>query len=324
MKYLITGISGHIAPHLAKILLDEGHEVHGTLRGSSGREYDLLDILTNEEVENIKYHYIDLRDYNSVHKVVDENKFDGVFHLASQSHPAVSFREPILTYQSNVIGSVNLITALQGSDTRLVAASTSEVYGDEGKNVEVLTEDMPVSPSNPYGVSKASMDLILQERIKNGFLDAVIVRPFSHLAPRRGNIFSISSDAYQLAKMMLGMQEPVLKIGNLNTERVVIDARDVARAYYILMKDEDLKHRVFNVCGDKTRLHKMEYYTDTLISLSHLDVEKKIHKPFYRDIDIQRQWGSSDRIRETGWSESYDIIDTLNDVLWYWVNKLKK
>ena len=90
MKYLITGITGFAGPHLAKLLLDEGHEVHGVVRTANGREMDLVDVMTVKEIESIKFHYVDLKDYMGLQKVLLEN-FDGVFHLAAQSHPPTSF-----------------------------------------------------------------------------------------------------------------------------------------------------------------------------------------------------------------------------------------
>ena len=71
----------------------------------------------------------------------------------------------------------------------------------------------------------------------NGFLKGFVTRAFSHTGPRRGFNFSISSDAFQIAKMMLGKQDKVLQVGNLETERVVIDVRDCVNAYYLLMKN---------------------------------------------------------------------------------------
>ena len=71
---------------------------------------------------------------------------------------------------------------------------------------------------------------------------------------RRGFNFSISSDAYQIAKMMIGEQERVLAIGNLQTERVVIDVRDCVNAYYLLMMTDKSNGGVFNVCGENVHL----------------------------------------------------------------------
>ena len=55
MKYLVTGITGFAGPHLAKLLLKNGHEVHGIVRTANGREMDLVDIMTLEEIESIRF-----------------------------------------------------------------------------------------------------------------------------------------------------------------------------------------------------------------------------------------------------------------------------
>jgi len=326
MKYLITGISGFAGPNLAKLLLDEGHEVHGIIRTANGREMDLLDIMSFNQLNSIKFHYLDLKHYYGVKKLIESEKFDGVFHLAAQSHPPTSFKDPILTWDENIGGTMNLITALEGSETRFMFCSTSEVYGDTGKDIGLLTIDTPIKPNNPYGASKAAMDLYVQERSSNGFLDGFVTRAFSHTGPRRGKIFSISSDAYQIAKMELGLQEPLLKIGNLQTERVVIDVRDCVNAYYLLMLNKGSKGNVYNVCGSD--VHKMQYYTDLLIensSFNYEDINQEIYPPYYRPIDIQVQIGDSkELVNLTGWSPKISINQTMGDLLNYWIDKLKK
>tara|TARA_R110000803_G_scaffold209601_1_gene279553 strand:- start:165 stop:1142 length:978 start_codon:yes stop_codon:yes gene_type:complete len=324
MKFLITGITGFAGPHLANLLLEKGHEVHGVVRAANGRETDLLDIISNSNLQQIKFHYLDLKNFFSVDKLFKAEDYDGVFHLAAQSHPPTSFMDPILTWDENVNASVNIITALQGSETKLMFCSTSEVYGDACKDVGRLSTDMPLTPSNPYGTSKAAIDLYMQERTSNGFLKGFVTRAFSHTGPRRGRIFSISSDAAQIAAMEKGMQKPILKIGNLKTERVVIDVRDCVNAYYLLMIAEESNGKVFNVCGDK--INKMQKYTDLLIEHSKFEydeVEQRIHEPYYRPIDIQVQLGDSTSLREiTNWEPSIDISTTMKDLLDYWRKKL--
>lgn len=324
MKYLVTGITGFAGPHLAKLLLKKGHEVHGIVRTANGREQDLLDVMSVQELSSIKFHYLDLRHYYGVQKLINEEKFDGIFHLAAQSHPPTSFVDPILTWQENVIGTVNLITVIQGSPTRFMFCSTSEVYGDQGKDVKLLTINTPIKPNNPYGTSKAAMDLYVQERSTNGFIDGFVTRAFSHTGARRGKIFSISSDAYQIALMELGLQEKILKIGNLQTERVLMDVRDCVRAYYLLMNNPNSNKHVYNVCGNE--VHKMQYYTDLLIEHSKFEyneIEQKIYAPYYRDIDIQVQIGDSKELKElTGWEPIISINDTTQDLLNYWRKKL--
>lgn len=326
MKYLITGITGFAGPNLAKLLIKDGHEVHGIVRTANGRELDLLDVLSIDELTKIKFHYLDLKHFYSVQKLFSSEKFDGIFHLAAQSHPPTSFVDPILTYEENVSGTVNIITSIQGTDTKFMFCSTSEVYGDTCKINGMLSVDTPLHPSNPYGASKAAMDLYVQERTANGFIKGFVTRAFSHTGPRRGKIFSISSDAYQIASMELGLQEKVLRVGNLQTERVVIDVRDCVRAYYLLMKNPDSNGKVFNVCGKD--VHKMQHYTDLLIkksSLKYEDVRQEIYPPYFRPIDIQVQIGDSKELVElTDWSPEIGIEQTMEDLLNYWRNKLKK
>jgi GDP-mannose 4,6-dehydratase len=325
-KFLITGITGFAGPNLAKLLIKEGHEVHGVIRCPNGRQTDLMDILTLDEYNQITFHSLDLKQTNSVFKLFENNKFDGVFHLAAQSHPPTSFSDPILTFDENVTASMNIITALEKTGTKLMFCSTSEVYGDTCKDRGILKVTDALTPHNPYAASKAAIDLYLQERFKNGFIDGFITRAFSHTGARRGFNFSISSDAFQIAKMVLGLQEKKLKIGNLKTKRVVIDVRDCVNAYYLLMMEPKSSGKVFNICGKE--VHEMQYFTDKLIECSGIpynDIIQEIDPKLYRPIDIQVQIGDSSEVEElVKWVPKYTIDETMKSLLDYWLNKLKK
>ena len=122
--------------------------------------------------------------------------------------------------------------------------------------------------------------------------------------------------------MMLGKQEKILKIGNLDTVRIVADVRDVANAFFIIMLSDKSSGQIYNVCSGTP--FKMRHYTETLLKLSGLqNVEQEIEPKFWRDIDIQYQDGDSSKLKEElGWKPEYTIEDTLNDLLQYWVNKI--
>ncbi len=325
-KYLITGITGFAGAHMVNLLHKEGHEVYGLVRRTNGMESDIRDVVTDDAYEAITFVYADLTNYRSLRTVFETYQFDGVFHLAAQSHPPTSFRDPIGTMETNVMGSANLIQVIQDHQEacKLMFCSTSEVYGNVGQDGRKIHWEDQIVPSNPYGASKAATDVYLQERMNNGFIKGFITRAFSHTGPRRGRIFSISSDAYQIARMMKGFQEPVLKIGNLSTTRVVMDVRDTVRAYYLAMIHPEVNNHVFNICGDTPR--KMQYFTDKLIELSGLDhVEQKIHEPFWRPHEIYYQHGDSTNLVElTGFKEEYDIDTTLGDLLKYWYDKISE
>jgi len=324
MKYLITGITGFAGPHLANLLHDHGHEIHGLIRGSNGMETDILDVVPEYVFETINFVYGDLKDLRSMQKVFSHESYDGVFHLAAQSHPPTSFSDPLETFQTNVIGSANLIQCIidHQPECKLMFCSTSEVYGNVGQDGRRIKTTDTMMPANPYGASKAAIDLYLQERITNGKIKAFITRAFSHTGPRRGKNFSISSDAFQIAKMMLGMQKPNLLVGNLKSIRVVLDVRDIVNAYYLLMSSPESTGKTFNVSGDVP--YEMQHYTDLLIKLSGVEgVDQTIHKPFWRPHDIHYQHGDcTDLVDITGWKPVYELTVTMQDLLDYWVKKL--
>jgi len=325
MKYLITGITGFLGPHLANKLVNEGHEVYGLVRINMGRENDLRDIIPEDVFSKLKFVYSDLCNFRKLLAIFKEEKFDGIFHLAAQTHPPTSFTDPIGTWEWNVMGSVNLMTAVLDTqpECKFLFCSTVEVYGNEGIDGRKLNEDDKFLPANPYGASKAAIDMYIQERMKNKQMNAVIVRPFCFTGPRRGATFSISSDAIQIARMVLGKQEKVLRIGNLDTIRAVTDVRDIANAFFLVMTNPTTSGKVYNVCGGAPL--KMRYYTDKLLELAGLtDVEQRIDQKLWRPIDIQYQDGDATRIREElGWEPKFTIDKTLEDLLQYWLKKLQ-
>lgn len=326
MKCLITGITGFLGPHLAKLLLKEGHEVFGILRGTRGSEQEIKDLLTTEEFDKITFFYGDIIHYRTIDNLFNNNKFDVVFHLAAQTHPPTSFKDPIGTWETNVTGSINLITCLQDHqpNCHFIFCSTVEVYGNEGIDGRKINESNTILPANPYGASKCAIDLYICERMKNKQMTATVVRPFCFTGPRRGSRFSIASDAVQIANMMLGKQDKVLKIGNLDTVRAVTDVRDIANAFYLISINKNISNgKVYNVCGGDAL--KMKEYTNMLIDFSGLtDIEMKIDDKLWRPIDIHHQDGDSSLIKqELGWEPKINIRDTIKDLLVFWYNKLK-
>ena len=197
-KFLITGITGFAGSNLAKLLLSKGHEVHGVVRCANGRDADLLDIMTEKEHASITFHYLDLKDYAGVSKLFDEH-FDGIFHLAAQSQPPTSFKQPVMTWADNVTATVNIITELEKQSktlpfegckrTKLMFCSTSEVYGDTCAGITPLKITDTLVPSNAYAVINAAIDLDMQERMTNGVRNGVITRAVRHTVIRWWSIF---------------------------------------------------------------------------------------------------------------------------------------
>ena len=325
MRFLITGITGFVGPHLTNLLVEEGHEVVGFVRTSNGREADIREIVPDRHFQNIKFLYGDLLDYESVLRAFHETQYDGAFHLAAQSHPPTSFSDPRGTFLVNTVGTVNLVEAIRTLQPtcRFMFCSTSEVYGAPPEEAGPMHEGFAIAPINPYAVSKAAADFYVRERVASHKLPFYITRAFSHTGPRRGRCFSIASDAYQIVRIKKGFQEPVIRVGTLSSRRVVMDVRDCCRAYYLLMR-HFAPGEAYNVGGDN--LYSMGELLDKMLKLTGLDgkVEKKVDPKLVRPIDIPVQVCDSQKCRKlTGWAPKIPIEQTLQDLLNYYSHKLE-
>jgi len=323
MRYLITGITGFAGPHLANLLIKEGHDVFGLIRATNGREQDLRDVIPAENFNKLKFLVGDLIFPRHMDKIIKKHQFDGVFHLAAQSHPPISFANPRYTHDTNVNGTYNLLDSVinHSPDTDFMFCSTSEVYGVVPESKGLIDEGFPIKPMNPYGVSKACSDMHVRERAKSLNRNFFVTRAFSHTGPRRGNIFSISSDANQIVKIEKGYQDKIIEVGTLSSKRVVMDVRDCVKAYYLLMHKAE-PGEAYNVGGDDA--YTMGELLDKMLNITGLDVEKKVNPDFVRPIDIPVQICDTTKCRTlTGWKPEYKIDRILNDLLDYWRKKIE-
>lgn len=311
MKFLITGINGFAGTHLARHLLNEGHEVFG----ASKEHIDVVPIGHKD---------FDVRKRVEIAQIFDGNKFDGVFHLAAKTHPPTSFEQPVDYFRTNAMGTIHICEAIRKyqPDCVLMNCSSSAVYGINPAHA-ILSEKTRLKPSDPYAVSKAAADMYCNERFKNGFLKGFTTRAFSHTGPGRPSNYSISSDAIQIARIIKGKQEPVIKVGNLDSKRVVMDVRDMVDVYYqLMMKYKSYNSRmesgeVYNIGGDE--LCRIGYFLDLMVEMYDLKVTTEIDDKLFRKIDIPVQCPDSSKVRALlNWKPSIPIETTLKDLVEYW------
>jgi len=324
IRYLITGINGFVGPHLAKLLIDEGHDVAGLVRETNGRKIDMMDVLSDKYYSKIDFYHGDLVNKETIFHLFSNNKFDGVFHLAAQSHPPTSFLDPIGTFNTNANGTIHIVEGIREfrPQCKLMYCSTSEVYGIVPEEKGPIDENFPLIPINPYAVSKAAADHYVRERANSIKLPFFVTRAFSHTGPKRGNIFSISSDAYQIIRIVKGYQDKVIKIGNIESKRVVIDVRDCVKAYYLLMQ-KFTPGEAYNIGGD--RVYSIAELLYMMLEMKGLKGKVKLVKDpkLVRPIDIPLQICNSDKCRKlTGWKPKIPMEQTLKDLLDYWEEKI--
>lgn len=320
MKILITGITGFVGSHLAEYILDlnEGHKVYGLCRWRSPKD-NLAKIY-----DKITLADADLTDLGVLIRRLKSIKPDVIFHLAAQSYVATSFDSPNQTLWTNVIGTCNLLEAVRITeiDPIIHVCSSSECYGQVSKADVPIKETCPFRPASPYAVSKVGEDMIaLQYWISYG-IRTIRTRAFSHTGPRRGDVFVTSSFAKQIAEAELGLREPVIYAGNLDSVRTFCDVRDIVKAYWILVS-KCKPGEVYNIGGNRTV--KIKEALDILLSFSDKKFEVKVDPKLLRPSDVTLQIPNMDKFRnETGWEPEIPLEKTLQDLLNYWKEELSR
>lgn len=315
MKVLITGITGFAGSHLAELLLSQGHEVIGTYRPRSP-----MDNITKEVHKKIKLIECELRDDVAVRSVIGKIEPDRVFHLAAQSFVPSSWISPADTLNNNIIGQLHLFEAIKEKGlidkTRVLIACSSEEYGMVYEDEVPIKESNPLRPLSPYAVSKVAQDMMGYQYHESYGLHVIRSRAFNHTGPRRGEIFVTSTFAQQIALIEAGVQEPFIKVGNLDAKRDFTDVRDTVRAYTMLL-EKGKPGEVYNICSGSTIAIKD--LLNKLLALSDKKIEIKVDPERLRPSDVPILLGDCSRLKEaTGWSPEIPFEQTLKDMLDYW------
>ena len=326
-KVLITGITGMVGSHLVDYLLKNTNwKIYGLCRWRS--PLDNVEHLLPLAIKKTKLHFIygDLTDISSIIKALNISKPDLVFHLAAQSYPKTSFDEGILTFNTNISGTYNLLDAIRILRLKplIHICSSSEVFGKVKKKDLPIKENCSYHPASPYAISKVGTDLVGKYFFEAFNLKILITRMFTHTGPRRGDVFAESSFAKQIALIENKKMPNVVKVGNLKSLRTYADVRDAVRAYYLLLTKKPMPGEIYNIGGNFTcSISDMLNY---LISLSHVkNIKIKIDKERVRPIDADLQVPDTSKFyRHTKWKPQITFKKTMQDLLEYWRIKVNK
>ncbi len=327
MNALITGITGMVGSHLVDYLIENTNwNIYGFIRW-------------NDRLDNLEHHFDrinkkdriflingDLNDLASVQTAIQESEPDYVFHLAAQSYPKTSFRAPLETLQTNIIGTANLLESIgnYGNDNIVVhVCASSEIFGKVPKDKLPIDEECSIHPASPYAISKVGTDLLGRYYAEAFDIKVMTTRMFTHTGPRRGDVFSESTFAKQIAMIEGGLQEPTIYVGNLDSLRTYADVRDAVEAYFLLVTKNPIGGEYYNIGGEYTcKIGDMLNY---LISQSTRDdITIEVDKDRLRPIDADLQVPNTEKFRNhTGWKPKYTFEETMNDLLEYWRDQVK-
>ena len=206
-----------------------------------------------------------------------------------------------------------------GLDCRIQLAGSSEEYGMVNPDEVPITEDNPLRPLSPYGVSKVAQDLLGYQYYMSYKMDIVRTRGFNHTGPRRPPVFVCSDFAKQIVDIEKGLRPPVMYVGNLDAKRDFTDVRDIVRGYFLAL-EKGKSGQVYNICSEKC--YSMREILDMLLAKSNIKIEIKLDKSRLRPSDVPLLIGSCDRFREdTGWKPVIPFDQTLQEILDFWRNR---
>ena len=280
-KALLSGITGFAASHLAEALLSTGRwEVHGTKRARSNNE-------NIAHIEGIKDIYVcDITDPYSVKEVVKKVQPDAIFHLAAQSFVPLSWKAPLMTFDTNVGGTINILEAAREMEVmpKVLVTSSSQVYGNAPIPFSLDTVPDPV---NPYDVSKLAQELVAKSYFKSYGLPVVITRAFNITGPRRQEFMAESSFAKQIVRCERGLQNEI-SVGNMDSTRDYVDVRDVARAYMSVVEEGEAGKTYILASGVE---HSMREVLTKLLYFSPKAIPVAIDPKLLRPSDTPRMKG---------------------------------
>jgi GDP-4-dehydro-6-deoxy-D-mannose reductase len=292
MRVLVTGIGGFVGKNLARYLLAHGDRVSGTY----------LDEVP--ELPGADLHAADLMDPPALARVMREADPEAIVNLAGLSHVGESWKRMSDYFRVNVLGTENLLRAAAGR--RVVIASSAEVYGTVPPERQPIAEDEMVDPHTPYALTKAAAERLA---FAHG---AVVARSFNLVGPGQAPSFALPAFAAQLAAIERGLQEPVLRVGNLSARRDFVHVDDGAAAYRVLAAS-GRPGEVYNLASGKAP--SIGEALERLMAISGVAARVEPDPARMRPVDLPLLLGDNRRLRALGWEPRRTLDDALGD-LW--------
>lgn len=319
MRVLITGIAGFAGSHLAERLVAAGHVVYGTqFPGES-----LVNLAAVQS--NIELIPCDVTQRSDVLRAMETADPEWLFHLAGQASVGDSFNNPSLTVDVNIKGTVNVLEAARlgpsGEPPRTLIVTSSEIYGYLTEDRLPVHEDAPLAPVHTYAVSKVATHYLGQAYCHTWGVPVIEARPFNHIGPRQRPGFVVPDFASQIAGVMIGQRDPVMRVGDLTPRRDFTDVRDVVRAYELLAAGGE-PGQVYHICSE--RAFAIQEILDGLLALCDQAVRVEVDLERLRPSKMPVLLGSAERLRsQTGWAPQIPLEQTLADTLAYWQQMLR-
>jgi GDP-4-dehydro-6-deoxy-D-mannose reductase len=313
-RTLVTGAAGMVGSHLLERL-------NSAAPGVSLGTYFRPTVRLEELAGRFALAELDVRDRVAVRDMIARERPATIYHLAAQSLPTVSWTDPWETMRTNVEGTINVFEAVReiraqadpGYDPVVVVACSSAQYGASltPENVPIAEETLQ-QPLHPYGVSKVAQDGLAFQYWQNDRIRSIRARIFNTTGPRkRADV--VSDVAMRVAR--IARQGGVLRVGNLETRRAIMDVRDLISAL-MLLAEHGAPGEAYNICAD--RAWRIGDLIPLFEKLAGIGLTVEPDPALFRPSDEPVILGRNSKLKErTGWQPTVELEDTLRAVLEY-------
>ena len=341
MKAIIFGITGQDGSHLAELLLSKGYQVVGVSRRVSTDNTQRIKHLFG--TDGFELASGDITDYHSVMNILRGNgEVDEVYNLAAQSHVAVSFKQPALTWDITGKGCLNILQSLVDLNminTRFYQASSSEMFGknydrDPGTLHKFQDEGTKFMPQSPYAIAKCAAHYMTRLFREGYGLHASSGILFNHEGPRRGESFVTRKITKWIGEFVSWKEKignidgfndnyivgprttkdidhtfPKLRLGNLEAFRDWGYAGDYVEAMWMMLQQDIPDDYV--ICTGET--HTIREFLD--VAFLHIGISDwsnyVVQDPeFYRPAEVDYLRGDCSKAKnQLGWTPKTSFKD---------------
>jgi len=315
MKVLVTGADGFVGEHLVSELLASGYDV----TGSTLNLPPVRDTLTPAEASSIDWKAADICDHDALVRLISAVQPEQIFHLAGFASGALARENAALSLNVNAGGTVNLFEAVMSVrddspefDPRILVMGSGDAYGDAARDGVPLSEEMPLRPVSPYGLSKAAQELAAHTYRRAHDLRILVLRSFNLVGPGQGPNFVVPDFCAQVSEIVSGHGSSEILVGNLDVERDFTDVRDGVQALRRVM---ELKHpkAAYNVAsGQPISIRRI---LDWILDEAGIEPGIQVESSRLRDNEVTRIQGDSSRLRaDTDWVPERSIETSVREV----------
>lgn len=306
-KVLVTGANGFVGSWVTEALVNSGASVVALIRDSIPNS----NLNISGTVKKISIMNGSLTDLKLVERAFNEYEVNTVFHLAAQAIVGVANRSPISTFESNIMGTWNILEACRTSKNfeKIIIASSDKAYGDQEKLP--YTEDAPLMGTYPYDASKACSEIIARSYSKTYGLKTSIARCANIYGGGDLNMSRLIPD------MMTSLlqNKPLIIRSDGKMERDYIYVKDAVNAY-LLLAEKGRTSEAYNF-GTGQPITVLELVEKIIQASGKKDAKMKVLGE--AKYEIQRQYLNSEKARKAlGWQPKYGLEEGLKETYgWY-------